>query len=475
MTWLRESYSEFINQLQRKICPIAIAVSRKLPMKVRIKRHRFAQLLIASSFFTGFLNWLKQSPAQMLLAVLLVLVGGALTWRLLQRENRTEAAETIRPMVVEVQRLQTRQVQTSSEFVGMLEAQDRVTLRPEVEGRITQVFVENGDRVSTGTPILQLNPERPQALVSGAIADIEVARASRNTAQAELLEAEADRDSAIAEKNLQDTEYERTQTLVEEGALSQQSLDQVTRNRDAAIANLNAAERRIQAARANLEETTASLRRAESDANVATDDLSDYQVTAPINGIVGDLPLKVGDYVSTGELLTTLTRNQTMDLRLSIPVERSDDLRQGLPVELRTAAGSEPLVIGRISFVAERVENGAQSILAKATFPNPGGLLRDEQFVRATVIWTEEPGVLAPTTAISRIGGQSFAFVMESSADSDVEYMAVQRPIQLGLIEGNHYHVTSGLSAGETIVTSGILRLSDGAPITPESSNSPAQ
>ena len=404
-----------------------------------------------------------------------LLVAGALTWGMLRRQNQTEAVAAVQPIAVEVQQLQTSQVKNSSEFVGALEAQDRVMLRPEVEGRITQFFVENGDRVSVGAPIVQLNPERSQAVVSGAVADIEVAKASRNTAQAELLAAEADRDSAIAEKNLQDTEYERTQTLVIQGALSQQSLDQVTRNRDAAIAALSAAERRIQAARANLEEANASLRRAESDANVATDDLSDYQITAPIDGVVGDLRFKVGDYISTGELLTTLTRNQTLELRLSIPVERAGDLRQGLPVELRTQAGRDPLVIGRISFVAERVEDGAQSILAKATFPNPGGVLRDEQFVRATVIWSEAPGILAPTTAISRIGSQSFVFLAKPAEDADEDYVAEQRPIQLGAIEGNRYHVTNGLEAGETIITAGILRLSDGAPINPEFSDSNGQ
>ncbi|MDJ0705982.1 MAG: efflux RND transporter periplasmic adaptor subunit [Leptolyngbyaceae cyanobacterium MO_188.B28] len=405
-----------------------------------------------------------------------LLAGGGLTWGLLRRQNGTEAVAAIQPIAVEVEQLQTSQVKIRSEFVGALEAQDRVMLRPEVEGRIAQILVENGALVSAGTPILQLNPERSQAVVSSAIADVEVARASRNTAQAELLAAEADRDSAIAEKDLQDTEYERTQTLVLQGALSQQSLDQVTRNRDAAIAALTAAERRIQAAQASLEETAASLRRAESNATVATDDLSDYQVTAPIEGVVGDLLVKVGDYVSTGELLTTLTRNQTLELRLSIPVERAGDLRQGLlPVELRTEAGAEPLVVGRISFVAERVEDGAQSILAKATFPNPGGILRDEQFVRATVIWSEEPGVLAPTTAISRIGGQNFVFVMKPAEDDDGTYVAEQRPIQLGGIEGNSYHVISGLDTGEIIVTAGILRLSDGTPITPEFADSTSQ
>ncbi|MEL7316314.1 MAG: efflux RND transporter periplasmic adaptor subunit [Cyanobacteria bacterium J06635_15] len=396
-----------------------------------------------------------------------LLAGGVVTW-ILRQGNETEALAATQPIAVEVQQLQTSQVQSRSEFVGALEAQDRVMLRPEVEGRITQILVRNGDRVSAGTPLFQLSPDRPQAVVSGAIADIEVARASRNTAQAELLEAEAERDSAIAEQSLQNTEYERTQALVAAGALSQQSLDQVTRNRDAAIADLTAAERRIQAAQANLEEAAASLRRAESNADVAAEDLSDYQVVAPIDGIVGDLPVKVGDYVSAGDLLTTLTRNQTMDLRLAIPVERSPDLRLGLPVELRTEANTEPLVNGSISFVAERVENGAQSVLAKATFPNPGGTLRDEQFVRVTVIWTEEPGVLVPTTAISRIGGQSFVFVMEASEAADVEYVVAQRPIQLGVIEENRYQVISGLNVGETIVTSGVLRLSDGAPVVPE-------
>ena len=392
------------------------------------------------------------------------LFGGS--WSLPRPEEAPATAA--QPTVVETETVQSASVKVSSEFVGSLEAQKRVMLRPEVAGSIRQIFVKNGDRVSAGAPILQLSPERPAAVVQGAIADIEAVRASRNTARAELLEAEADRVRAQAEKTLQDTEYARAKALVAEGALPQQSLDQATRNRDAAIAALAVADRRIQAARANLKEVAASLRRAESNAAVAVEDLSDYQVVAPIDGVVGDLPVKVGDYVSTGDLITTLTRNQIVDLRLSIPVSRSRNLRQGLPVELRTEVGTPPLAIGRISFIAERVEDDAQSILAKATFSNPAGLLRDEQFVRATVIWDEAPGVLVPTTAISRVGGQSFVFVMEPSAEAAGAYIAEQRPVQLGIIEDNRYHITSGLSVGETIITAGLLRLSDGAPVTPE-------
>ncbi|MEM9003855.1 MAG: efflux RND transporter periplasmic adaptor subunit [Cyanobacteria bacterium P01_F01_bin.86] len=415
------------------------------------------------------LSWrkLRHQKWLWLLAGTLGITGGWFIWSRFQ-PNEPPAVAAVQATVVETQTVQSTPVKTASEFVGALEAQERVMLRPEVAGRITQVLVSAGDRVTAGTPILQLSPDRPQAVVSGAMADIEVARAARNAAQAEILEAEAQRDSAIADRTLQDTEYERTQALVSAGALAQQSLDQVARNREVAIAAQTAAERRIQTARANLEEATAALQRADSNAQVASEDLSDYQVVAPIDGVVGDFPLKIGDFISTGDPITTLTNNQVMDLRLSIPVERSRELLTGLPVELRTQSGGQPLVIGSISFVSERVDDGAQSLLAKASFPNPNDLLRDEQFVRANVVWSENPGVLVPTTAISRIGGQSFVFVMAPAEDTEGEFVAVQRPVQLGAIAGNRYQVISGLDLGETIITAGILRLSDGASVVPD-------
>lgn len=402
-----------------------------------------------------------------LLIGVLGLGAGWLGWTLTRREGAPPPAAAA-ATAVETETLQPSRVRVTTDFVGSLEAENRVMLRPEVEGRVTQILVADGESVSAGQPVVQLDSERSQALVSGALANIEAVRASRNTAQADLLEAEANRDSALADQTLQQTEYERTQTLVASGALPQQSLDQVSRSRDAAAASLTAAERRIEAATANLAEANASLTRAESDVAVANTDLSDFRVVAPIDGIVGDMEIKVGDYVNAGTPLTTLTQNQTLDLRLSIPVERGDELQLGMPVELRVDADTPPLLIGSISFISERIEAGAQSILAKATFPNPNGLLRDEQFVRATMIWNEAPGVTVPTTAVSRVGGQSFIFVLAPSEEAPGEYVAVQRPIQLGGIEGNRYQVMEGLEAGETIITAGILRLSDGAPVEPE-------
>jgi RND family efflux transporter MFP subunit len=132
-------------------------------------------------------------------------------------------------------------------------------------------------------------------------------------------------------------------------------------------------------------------------------------------------------------------------------------------------ARGNPLGTGQISFISPQVTANAQSILAKATFPNPDGQLLDQQFVRARVTWSENSGVVVPTSAVSRLGGQTFVFVAEQPETAgQTQLIARQRSIKLGELQGNNYQVIEGLEPGEAIVVSGILKVRDGVPITTE-------
>ncbi|MEM6446774.1 MAG: efflux RND transporter periplasmic adaptor subunit [Cyanobacteria bacterium P01_D01_bin.123] len=373
---------------------------------------------------------------------------------------------------VELLRVTSDVIQTTTDAVGSLEAAERVALRPEVEGRLVQVLVRSGDRVAAGTPLIQLKPDRTQAEANAAAASIALSQARRKSAEASILTLVAEREAARAEVVLQEEELKRTTLLVEEGAQSQQALDRVTSSRNAAAAALNAAEQRIQAARTELVEIDAAIAQAEANAAATQTDLSDYRVVAPIAGTVGDIPVKVGDYVETGDVLTTLTQNQTLELRLTLPLERSLELREGLAVELYVPQIEEPIARGAISFVSPTVDPDSQVILTKARFANLDGRLRDGQFVEARVIWREQPGVLVPTTAIAYIAGQAFVYVAQPAPpDVDPEgaqQIAEQRPLTLGEIRGNQYQVLEGLQPGESIVTSGVLNLTNGVPIVPD-------
>ncbi|HEY9660074.1 MAG TPA: efflux RND transporter periplasmic adaptor subunit, partial [Allocoleopsis sp.] len=219
-------------------------------------------------------------------------------------------------------------------------------------------------------------------------------------------------------------------------------------------------------ANAQLAEAQARLERAQADRSLAGANLQDTRVVAPIAGVVGNVPVKVGDYVTTDDTLTNIIQNQTLDLSISVPIERASQLRVGLPVELMDANGKS-LITGRVSFVSPEVNTTEQSILAKASFPNNGNL-KDGQFVRARLVWQREPGILVPTAAITRIAGQTFVYVAEpgaADASGQPQQVAKQRLVQLGEIQGNSYQVISGLKPGEKVVTSGVLNLSDGAPI----------
>jgi RND family efflux transporter MFP subunit len=367
---------------------------------------------------------------------------------------------------VKLQEVETGTLEESTEIVGSLEADRSVVLRPVIEGRVTQIFVSSGSRVAAGTPIVQLKPDKGQAEVSGAIANVNAQRAALNNAQAQISATEAERVSAVADLQLQNEQFERISTLVAQGAFARQQLDQVRRDRDAARAALNAAEERVRAARATLDQENSALQQAQAQANLAGEELQDTRVVAPIAGVVGDVTVKLGDFVNTSSTLTTIIQNQTLSLNLTIPVERASQLRIGLPVQLSGPKDDSPIGSGQISFISPQVNSQSQAILAKASFPNPEGILRDGQLVKSRVIWNRSPGVSIPTTARVPIAGQDFVYVAQQE---ESKLIARQKPVKLGEIKGNNYQVIEGLQAGEKIVVSGTLNLSDGAPIVPES------
>ncbi len=372
---------------------------------------------------------------------------------------------------VKLETLTAETIVDSTDFVGSLEAAQVVELRPEVTGRVQQIFVRAGDRLPAGAPIAELKPDRAEANLASVIASINGARALESNARSQLAALEADRIALIAEVELQNENYRRVEFLVKEGVLSAQQLDLVERDRQVAQANLKALEQRITAARAAVEEAQAGLNAAQANANRATVELAETVITAPFAGVVGDLKVDRGDMVRDTDTLTTLTQNQVLNLRVSIPIEKAPELRVGQVVELVTEEGNI-LNTGQISFIDPNVNPNQQTLLAKATFANGGELLRNGQFVRARLIWRTDPGVLVPTVAVTRLAGQPFVFVAEAPGPEDevppgTERIARQRPVTLGRLQGDRYHIITGLEPGMEIIISGILNLTDGAPIMP--------
>lgn len=342
--------------------------------------------------------------------------------------------------------------------------------------------------------------------IAQARARLNQAQARLNNAQAgalpeEIAQAESQIEAAKSDVELAESRTKRYAQLRKEGAVCQDQLEGYIREQRSAKARLQEAQRRLAQVRksrsSDIDELAAAVEQekqnlqqlqngprqeeiaqarsqvSEAAAQVRTAQVQvQYtNVLAPFTGIVGDIPVKLGEFVSKGNELTTITKNDSLELSLSIPINQGKKLRVGLPVQMLDAQG-QPTAQGKVSFISPDASVNSQTVLAKASFGNSGGQLLNRQLVQAKVIWDERPGILIPVTAVSRLGGETFVFVAQAPAQSKPgmpALVAVQKPVKLGAIEGNNYQVIEGLKAEEKIVVSGILNLNNGVPIIAES------
>ena len=322
-------------------------------------------------------------------------------------------------MPVEVVTLVTRPVEQTTEFVGTVKSRRSTTVQPQVEGFITRILARSGDRVGAGTPLMEIDPRLQQA----AVANLESQRAAR---QADLQYA---RQQAT-----------RMKTLLEAGAASQAEMEE-------AQTRLSTSEAQLKATEAQIREQRVTL--------------GYHQVTAPTAGVVGDIPVRVGDSVTRSSVLTTIDQAAGLEVYINVPVQEAQNLRVGLPVHLVDDHGGI-VSTEKVSFVAPSVDGATQSVLAKAGIEK-AGFLRTEQFVRAQIVWTEAPALTVPLVALNRVNGQFFAYVAEPGDGGTT--VAHQRAVETGPLVGNDYVVKSGLQAGEKLIVSGVQKIREGSPV----------
>jgi RND family efflux transporter MFP subunit len=325
------------------------------------------------------------------------------------------------PMEVQTVVLEPKPIPQSSEFIATIRSLQSTTVQPQVEGIVRQVFVRAGDRVGAGQPLIQIDPDK---------------QAATNTVT-ESQRASREADLAYATQQLT-----RLQKLFDAGAVSRAELEQ------AETAHKNA-EAQLAAVQSQIRENQVELQY--------------YRVTAPSTGIVGEVVIRQGDRVTPSTVITTIDQPEGLEAYINVPLERAMDLRTGLTVELLDSSGAV-IASNPITFIAPRADDATQSVLVKATLRQMPKAIRVMQYVRARIVWSNEPTLSVPIVAVSRLAGQHFVFVAEQS---DKGVVARQKPITIGAVSGDDYVIRSGLMAGERVIVSNVQKIGDGAPVKP--------
>ncbi len=286
---------------------------------------------------------------------------------------------------------------------GQVEAFQSIELRPDIEGRLSQILVHEGSLVAQGAPLFKVD-------------DAELT--------AQVARAEADRD--LARQSLA-----RTRDLLGQKASSQSELER-------AEATARGNEAQLQLLKVRLERTT---------------------VRAPFAGVAGQRFVSLGDYVTTDTRLLALQTVSPQRASFQVPERYADQLRNGQRVTFRVAALPGKEFIGRVDFVDPVVQLPGRTILVKAVVPNPKRELQAGMFIEARLATATRPrAVVVPEDALIPLQGSSYVWVAASGK-------ATRRQVELGVRTPGFVEIKSGVEAGEQVVVGGQERLSEGAPL----------
>ena len=309
--------------------------------------------------------------------------------------------------------------------VSTLEATDLVQLAAQAGGRVDQLKIDQGDVVDAGQLLVILDQEQEQA-----------------TLRRDVAKAETDQ-----------LNYQRFKFLADQGAASEMRRDQY---RQQAISS-----------------------REKAIAQKAT--VGYNNLVSPINGIVADVSVKVGDVIKQGQIFTKLVKNNQLEARIELPSVYGPRLKTGLPVVLMLAGSDEPLAISTVISIDPTVSAGTQALLVKSVFENPQGTLRNGQRLITRVELDTKSLESVPFTAVTTASGQNFVFRVGSLQElkqqpgnapidelkqlPDGTKFALQTPVEVGSVQNNLYPVLKGLKVGEKVITSNLMNLKHGSPV----------
>jgi membrane fusion protein (multidrug efflux system) len=342
-----------------------------------------------------------------LLAIMALLVLGYGGYRLVTHMMMPAAGPGGFALPVETYRVTPQPLQVTIESVGTLRANESVTLRPEIAGRITEILFTEGAPIKKGAPLFRMDDRIYMAEMKQAEANLQLARLN----------------------------YARFKKLAKTGASSRQRLD----------------------------EAEATLGMAQADYDLARTRVDYTTITAPFDGTVGLRRISPGDYVTVGQELANFVSYDPMKVDFSIPETQMRALRTNQKIDITVEAVPGRIFAGDVYAIDPQVDVSGRAVALRATIPNPDYVLKPGFFARVSLLVEEKPeALLIPEAAIVPQGNDKFVYRITP------ENTATLTPVTLGVRKDGQVEVVTGLSAGDLIVTSGQIKLREGASVAPK-------
>ena len=343
-----------------------------------------------------------------LMVILGLAGGGYYAYGVYQKQGAQPARANTAPaqrggVPIEVGKVEIMTVNEEVEALGTLAADESVVIAPEIAGRVVALGFKEGERVRKGQPLVKLDTAILDAELKQLQADLSLAR---------------------------DT-FERNRSLSQRGVGTQVALDEAT-------AKLASAEARVQLSQAKLAQST---------------------ISAPFDGVVGLRSVSVGDFVSVGKTLITLTNIDPIKVDFRVPEIFLSRVKVGQSVALKVDAVAGREFEGRIFAIDPVVDINGRAIRLRATVPNADLMLKPGLFARIVIqVDQRDNAMVVPETAVMPDGVGKMIYIVENGKAKRV-------PVEIGKRLPGKVEIVKGVTPGMQIVTAGQMRLRDGATV----------
>ena len=368
------------------------------------------------------------------------------------KADRATAKSAPPGVPVTVADVMVRDVPVQIRAIGNVQPLATVSVLSMINGEVMKVHFGEGQEVPAGSMLFTIDPRQLQAALLQAQATLAQHQAVVKQAEANLAKDTAELENAKVEE-------ERYKKLVEGGFVAREQYDQIRTKELTLTATLDADRAAVDTAKALVRADEAAVE------NVRVQ-LSYTEIRAPIGGRTGNLLLHQGNVVKANDVgnpMVVINRIHPIYVTFSVPEAQLAEIVRyraagDLMVEAQVAGAPGGVVRGKLTFVNNTVDPSTGTIQLKATFENNENALWPGQFVNVAVTLTRQPGALVvPSQAVQT--GQKGQYVFVVKADQTVE----ARPVVPGAPDGRDVVITSGVQAGERVVTDGQLRLVPGA------------
>lgn len=338
---------------------------------------------------------------------------------------------------------------------GTLVAQEKAEVSAEINGRVVATPIERGSRVGANGELIRVSGIEVAAQADEAQANVAQIEARLGIASGEPFEVERVPEvaNAKAAEQLARTELERARQLKEHQLLAAADFDQ-------RAAQAEAASRQYDTARNSALQQYQSLVAARARANLAAKAVADATVRAPFAGVVAERLVSVGDYVTRGTKVATVLRVDPLRVELTVPAPFVAEVAAGRTVTLEVDAFPGETFTGQVRYVSPALNAESRALIVEAEVANQDGRLKPGLFATARIEQADRAeGLLVPAAAVRTIAGTPRVFVINGA---DTDRRAEERVVATGQVVGDQVEITSGLQAGETIVSIGLEKVVDG-------------